>query len=139
MKNISKTIIKLFVAAFGAVFGAVAFPAIAYGLGQLEAGALAARANDQPLELFGSTGIFNLLSNTAMFLVGALSVLMLTVGGFKYVVSGGDAAKVTAAKNTILYAIVGVVVALLAYAAIDFVTSALVTNGSGSGFPVTNV
>ena len=50
---------------------------------------------------------------------------MLIIGGIRYVISGGDQAQVTAAKNTILYAIVGIVVAFLAYAAVNFVTQAL--------------
>lgn len=139
MKNISKIIYSSSIAFVSAIFSVIAMPAIAMGLSPLEAGALAARTADQPLNLFGASGVFNVISNTAMFLVGALSVVMLIFGGFKYIISGGDSTKITAAKNTILYAIVGVVVALLAYAAIDFVTSALVTNGSGSSFPGTNI
>lgn len=129
----------LAVGAVSAVFNATAFPVIAKASGPLATGALSARANDQPLNMFGLGGIFTTISNSAMFLIGALSVVMLIYGGLRYVISGGDSAKVTSAKNTILYAIVGVVVAILAYAAIDFVTSALVTNGGGSGYPGTNI
>ena len=50
---------------------------------------------------------------------------MLIFGGIRYIVSGGDQTNVTAAKNTILYAIIGIIVALLAYAAVKFVTSSL--------------
>jgi hypothetical protein len=46
---------------------------------------------------------------------------MLIIGGIRYVVSGGDSSAVTSAKNTILYAVVGIVVALLAYALVNFV------------------
>ena len=46
---------------------------------------------------------------------------MLIVGGIRYVVSGGDQSAVQGAKNTILYAIVGVVVAILAFAVVNFV------------------
>ena len=46
---------------------------------------------------------------------------MLVIGGIRYTVSGGDQNAVTAAKNTILYAIVGIIVAILAYAAVNFV------------------
>ena len=46
---------------------------------------------------------------------------MLIIGGIRYVVSGGDSGAVTSAKNTILYAIVGIVVAILAYALVNFV------------------
>ena len=57
---------------------------------------------------------------------------MIIVGGLRYVVSGGNTASVTAAKNTILYAIVGIVVALLAYAIINFVLGSLLP-GANSG------
>jgi ABC-type Na+ efflux pump permease subunit len=46
---------------------------------------------------------------------------MLIIGGIRYVVSGGDSAAVTSAKNTILYAVVGIVVAILAFALVNFV------------------
>jgi hypothetical protein len=49
---------------------------------------------------------------------------MLIVGGLRYVVSAGNSTAVTAAKNTILYAIVGLVVSFLAFAAINYVISA---------------
>ena len=50
---------------------------------------------------------------------------MLIIGGIKYLVSGGDAKKVTDAKNTVLYAIIGIVICFFAYAIINFVVSAL--------------
>ena len=46
---------------------------------------------------------------------------MLIIGGFRYVLSNGNEKSVTAAKDTILYAIIGVVIALLAFAIINFV------------------
>ena len=56
-----------------------------------------------------------------LFLIGAISVIMLIIGGIRYVVSGGESSAVQSAKNTILYAIVGVVIAILAYAVVNFV------------------
>lgn len=67
------------------------------------------------------TGMFKTIANVALFIIGAVSVLMLIYGGIRYTVSGGESSAVQAAKNTILYAIVGVVVALLAGAIINFV------------------
>ncbi len=66
-------------------------------------------------------GIFKTITNVLLFLIGAISVIMLIIGGIRYVVSGGDSSAVTGAKNTILYAIVGIVVAILAYALVNFV------------------
>jgi len=96
-------------------------------------GANAARGDGQPGELFGDTGIITTIVNILLFIVGSLSVIMLIFGGLRYVVSAGNATAVTAAKNTILYAIVGLIIAFLAYAAVNFILST-VAPGSGSGF-----
>lgn len=93
----------------------------------LKAGADSAQGNDQQGDassLFGQGGqggIFRTITNVLLFLIGAISVIMLIIGGIRYVVSGGDSTAVQNAKNTILYAIVGVVVAILAYAVVNFV------------------
>ena len=87
----------------------------------LQAGADCSKGNGQQTDLFGQSGVFKTITNVLLFLIGAISVIMLVIGGLRYVVSGGESSAVTAAKNTILYAIVGVIVALLAYAAIAFV------------------
>lgn len=63
--------------------------------------------------------------NILLFVLGALAVVMIIVGGIKYVVSAGDAKQVEAAKNTIMYAVIGVVVALLAGAIVNFVLTTL--------------
>jgi hypothetical protein len=47
-------------------------------------------------------------------------VIMIIVGGFRYITSGGNDASVTAAKNTILYAIIGLVVVALAQIIVRF-------------------
>lgn len=67
--------------------------------------------------------------NIFLFAVGALSVIMLIWGGIRYTTSAGDSNKVQAAKNTVLYAIVGLVVAILAYAIVNMVIGKI-TSGS---------
>lgn len=124
IKNIDKKIIYPFTAFVGVAFSFL-YSSTVYGISPIQAGALAAKGNSQPLNLFGSLGVFTIISNTMLFIVGALSVLMLIIGGLRYVISGGNTAAVASAKNTVLYAIVGLVVALLAYAAINFVLTAL--------------
>jgi ABC-type Fe3+ transport system permease subunit len=52
--------------------------------------------------------------NTLSWVVGIASVIMIIYGGFKYVTSAGDANKASSAKNTIIYALIGVVVAGMA-------------------------
>jgi len=85
-----------------------------------------AKGNGQSNDLFGSTGVFNIITNTLLFILGAISVLMLIYGGIRYTISAGDEKNVTAAKNTILYAIVGLIVAILAYAIVNFVVTQFV-------------
>jgi hypothetical protein len=92
-------------------------------------GANAARGIDQATSLFGNTGIFTTISNVMLFVVGAISVVMVVVGGLRYVISGGNTSNVGAAKNTILYAIVGLIISLLAYAIINFVIGSFVPGG----------
>ena len=59
--------------------------------------------------------------NIFSWIVGVVSVIMVIFGGFRYITSGGDAGKVTSAKNTIVYALVGLVVAALAQVLVLFV------------------
>lgn len=101
--------------------------------GSVEQGVQSARGNGQPSELFGVDGIFTTVANTLLYIVGALSVVMIIYGGLRYVVSGGNSSAVTAAKNTILYAVVGLVVSILSYAIINFLLSTLISSGGGGG------
>jgi hypothetical protein len=50
---------------------------------------------------------------------------MIIVGGLRYVTSGGDASSTKAARDTILYAVVGLVIAVMAFAIVNFVLGAL--------------
>jgi len=75
----------------------------------------------------GETPLFQTITNVLLFIIGAISVIMLIVGGIRYTVSGGDSAQITSAKNTILYAIIGIIVAILAYAIVNFVIGSFVS------------
>lgn len=99
----------------------------------MQAGANSARGTDQVSDLFGQAGVFQNITNTLLFIVGSISVIMLVIGGLRYVVSGGESSAVQAAKNTILYAIVGVIVSMLAYAAIAFVIGSFADGTGGTG------
>jgi type IV secretion system pilin len=92
---------------------------------QLEEGAEAAKPSGTPDDLFGQQGLFRTITNVLIFLIGAIAVVMLIVGGLRYVVSAGNDTAVAGAKNTILYAIIGLVVAFLAFAAVNFVIDQL--------------
>lgn len=92
----------------------------------LSNGANCAQGDEQSSDLFGQQGVFKTITNVLLFIIGAISVIMLIIGGIRYTVSGGDSSAVTSAKNTILYAIVGIVVAVLAYAVVNFVIGSFV-------------
>ena len=91
----------------------------------LQEGAEAARCDGCPKDLFGDNGVFKQVTNTILYIVGIIAVIMLIIGGIRYVTSGGDAKKVTDAKNTVLYAIIGLVISFLAFAIVNFVITAL--------------
>ena len=61
------------------------------------------------------------ITNTMLLVIGVVAVIMLIVGGFRYVLSNGNEKAISGAKDTILYAIIGIVVALLSYAIVNFV------------------
>ncbi len=59
--------------------------------------------------------------NTLLFITGLLSVIMIIVGGLRYTTSRGNQNSITEAKNTILYAVVGLVVSLVAFAIVNWI------------------
>lgn len=61
--------------------------------------------------------------NVVLGIVGLVAVVMMIVGGISFITSQGDTSKVTKARNTILYGVVGLIVALLAFAIVNFVVS----------------
>ena len=106
------------------LFAGRAMAAISYD-NPAQAGAEAARGSGMPAELIGASGVFTRITNTILFAVGIISVVMLIYGGLRYIISGGDSKKVTDAKNTIMYAIIGLLIAILSYAIVNFVISAV--------------
>ena len=126
------------------ILGLLAVPALALSVSSvpvfaegsnltLTQGASSAKGDDQSSCLFGNepncdgqTPIFKTVTNVLLFIIGAVSVIMLILGGIRYTTSQGDKTAVEGAKNTILYSIIGIVVAILAYAAVNFVISSFV-------------
>lgn len=62
--------------------------------------------------------------NILLFVLGAIAVIIIIIGGIRYTVSNGDPQAIKGAKDTILYAVVGLIVAILAYAIVNFVVGA---------------
>lgn len=69
--------------------------------------------------------IIKTILNTVFVVVGIVAVVMIILGGVNYATSQGDPGKASKAKNTIMYAIIGLVVTLLAFAIVNFVLTAL--------------
>ena len=80
------------------VTGAGAFASLAAGKVMaltVKDGANAARADGMPAELIGPAGVFTKITNTVLYAVGIVSVIMLIYGGLRYIISGGDSKNVT--------------------------------------------
>ncbi len=60
-----------------------------------------------------------------MYAIGGIAVIMIVYGGFRYVISNGDASRVKAAKDTVLYGIIGLAVAMVAWMLVRFVLTKL--------------
>lgn len=69
------------------------------------------------------SSVLTTVTNILLFLMGAISVIMIIVGGIRYATSQGDQTQMQSAKNTILYAVIGVVVSIAAYAIVSFVVT----------------
>jgi hypothetical protein len=76
--------------------------------------------------------IIRTVVNILLFLIGAFAVIMIVIAGFRYVASNGDANTVSSAKNTIIYALIGLAVAFLAYAVVNFVIDQLIQGSARS-------
>lgn len=66
-------------------------------------------------------GLITKIINIFSVIVGVIAVIMIIVGGLKYITSGGDSGNVSSAKNTIIYALVGLVIVALAQFIVRFV------------------
>lgn len=78
-------------------------------------------------------GLLNTVINIFSLIVGVIAVIMIIVGGLRYITSGGDSGKVSAAKTTIIYALIGLVIVALAQLIVHFVLSQAVNVVSGGG------
>jgi len=67
------------------------------------------------------TSLIKTIINILSFVVATVSIIMIIFGGFRYITSGGDSGKITTAKSTIIYAIVGLVVVAFAQFIVQFV------------------
>lgn len=80
-------------------------------------------------------GVVTAVVNILSAIVGITAVIMMIVGGLKYVTSAGDSNKTASAKNTIVYAVVGIIIAVLAQIIVRFVIGK--ATGADTGPPPT--
>jgi uncharacterized membrane protein len=76
--------------------------------------------------------IIRLVINVISVVVGVVAVVMIIWGGLKYITSGGDSSNVSSAKNTIIYAIIGLVIVALAQFIVRFVLGKTVGVADGA-------
>lgn len=121
MKRIITTLV-LSLAMMGLV-GSAAQPAAAAGIDSARSGANKVKTGGSNSNSVNS--LLRTVTNVLLFVIGAVAVIMIVVGGIKYVTSNGSSERITSAKNTIMYAVVGLIVAIAAYAIVDFVIAQL--------------
>lgn len=103
----------------------VAVPALAAPVNVIDGSNDACNGNTN---ICGNSGskLFDIIKNVInvlLYAAGIIAVIMIIIGGINYALSSGDNAKVASAKNTVLYAVVGLVVASLAFAIVNFVVA----------------
>lgn len=74
-------------------------------------------------EIYGRNGILTKATNIISILVGAAAVVVIIIGGIRYVIASGDPSNLNGAKNAILFALIGLLVAGFAQAIVVFVLS----------------
>mgnify|MGYP001020315050 FL=1 len=73
----------------------------------------------------GDNGLIKTVVNVLLWTVGILSVIMIIFSGLRYITSAGDASKTKSAQSTLTYSVVGLIVAIMAYAIVNMVTNRL--------------
>lgn len=95
---------------------------------EVSANTAACQDKDQSKEnnkIYGKDGVLTKVAKLVTRIVGIASVIMIMIGGFKYITSSGDPTNTKSAKDTILYAIIGILIATVAQSLIVFVLNKL--------------
>jgi hypothetical protein len=124
IKNMLVAVVALF-----ALATPVAVPAVVFAAVDDTSQGLCGGVDITPGTCESSTGdsanrvstLLRRIINVFSWIVGVIAVIMIVIGGLKYITSGGDSGNVSSAKNTILYALVGLVIVALAQFIVRFV------------------
>lgn len=79
-------------------------------------------------KITGSSGLFDkvqVIIQALLLFVGATAVLFIVIGGFQFIISGGNPENIQRAKNSIIYSIIGLAIAVLSYVIVTFVIKSL--------------
>lgn len=102
---------------------ASAFDELCTGPGSTSSVCQNTKTTENPL--LGEKGVITGAVQIMIIFAGVASVIMIMVGGFKYITSNGDPSKVSSAKDTILYSVIGLVITIMAQAIVSFVINRL--------------
>ncbi len=117
LKNIYTKIPAAFLSAVAVALGLSA-ETFAAAKDIINQGSGATGASGQSLE-----GGIEIVTNILLFLIGTIAVIAIIIGGIKYTTSNGDASSIKSAKDTILYAVIGLIVAIMAYGIVRWVVN----------------
>ena len=129
MRNALKTLalLGIFTASVCAVsLGAQAAPAVALSDSAKAACEAIGTGADCDIDLAKGSDVNDIIKvviNIFSTVVGVVAVIMIILAGFKYITSSGDSGKITSAKNTLIYALIGLVIVALAQTIVKFTLS----------------
>lgn len=79
----------------------------------------------------GVNNIVNAIVSILSYVVGIVAIIVVLLAGFKYITAAGDSGKITSAKNTLVYAIIGLVIAALAQVIVNTVFKSATDSSAG--------
>lgn len=121
MKKYIKQILGSLVMLIGVSTFSISMPVAAVSVWQGCTGAAAGSAVCDSSKNDSADKIITNVINTILVVLGMIAVIMIIIGGIRYTTSNGDSGSVKSAKDTILYSVVGLVVAILSFAIVNFV------------------
>ena len=122
MKQISKTKVLAAVMCLAMVFAAVSpvcLPVYADAKDEVKRGADMTNSGGSARQ--DLPDVITTIINVMLFIAGALAVIMIIYGGIRYITAHGDEKQVKVAKDTIVYSVVGLIIAIIAYALVTFI------------------
>ena len=122
MKQISKAKVLAAVMCLAVVFTAVSpvsLPVYADAKDEVKKGADMTNSGGSAKQ--DLPDVITTIINVMLFIAGALAVIMIIYGGIRYITAHGDEKQVKVAKDTIVYSVVGLIIAILAYALVTFI------------------